>query len=327
MTYLAHPVTTPKNASQHVPSSGRARRQTGRPGATQANRPNCLPTGEGSYLVPIGRRGAQTHQLATARGDNPEQASIDELTRERVTKPAKAKQDPTFSRRVEEHYDTTCQAPTNQPGRTTIRPVATDIPTTGAETQRQERDAKCTQDRLPDGSGKRNLPHSNSSEVDIIWTPYLGSAIGNLTSPPHTPLALTGPPRRERPHHTTSTSAGLLTRPSFVPRGHISRSAASASCGLLDASVNPYEAKFRLIKVGIETEFFLAAPNPGLNHTTLEGFVAKLTQRHNEQVPRPHPRMLETLRPYNYTGPYTKWSLLQDSSLGSTSVPCKIIPT
>lgn len=76
-----------------------------------------------------------------------------------------------------------------------------------------------------------------------------------------------------------------------------------------------------LIKLGIETEFYLAGLDPMHNRDTLTEFLAVLAQKHNRVVPALHPRMQEGVRPYAYEGPYTEWCMVEEESLASNWIP------
>jgi hypothetical protein len=128
-------------------------------------------------------------------------------------------------------------------------------------------------------------PDTSSSKSDFRTAPNVVSATELLNNPPR----------------KTTTSPRPLTRPLYKLRG----------------------SRFRVMKLGIETEFYLAAHNPIHNRGSLPDFVTVLAENYNKQIPVHHPRMLETIRPYRYTGPYDKWCLLKDESLGSNWLPCK----
>jgi hypothetical protein len=132
---------------------------------------------------------------------------------------------------------------------------------------------------------KIQQPDTSSSKSDFRTAPNVVSGTELLKNPPR----------------KTATSPRPLTRPLYKLRG----------------------SRFRVMKLGIETEFYLAARNPINNRGNLPDFVTILAENYNKQMPVHHPRMLQTMRPYSYTGPYDKWCFLKDESLGSNWLPCK----
>jgi hypothetical protein len=118
------------------------------------------------------------------------------------------------------------------------------------------------------------------------------------------------PPRR-RPLSTPEQHAGHLTR---VPHGP------GAAAG---SSRSPPKSKFRTINIGIEAEFYLA-PLDTERHAereTIAHFTETLAANYNKQVAARHPRMRKDIRPYDYTGLYTEWCLVEDATLGRGSQP------
>ena len=90
------------------------------------------------------------------------------------------------------------------------------------------------------------------------------------------------------------------------------------------SSTSPPESVVRPIKIGIESEFYLAARNTANSRDTLEDFIDILTAKHNRQLPA-HSQMRRTLRPYEYSGNYYgKWCFVKESTIGTVHEPCKL---
>ncbi|KAF7508083.1 hypothetical protein GJ744_009665 [Endocarpon pusillum] len=71
----------------------------------------------------------------------------------------------------------------------------------------------------------------------------------------------------------------------------------------------------RIIKLGIETEFFLAAKKLEDFDISVEGFAETLAANHNQAVRPPHPQMRPTMRPPYEQGDYARWCLATDSTV------------
>lgn len=80
----------------------------------------------------------------------------------------------------------------------------------------------------------------------------------------------------------------------------------------------------RVIKIGIETEFEVAACQNDDRRAMLTNFVKNLATNHNTFVHKRHHRMQTFVRRYNYRGVYNKWCMVEDPSIsGSKCEPCK----
>ncbi len=90
-------------------------------------------------------------------------------------------------------------------------------------------------------------------------------------------------------------------------------------------SASPPGSVIRTIKVGIETEFYLAANNPEYFQETMPNFSVMLAEIYNEKVPRQHPRMRPNMRPYEFHGDYNRWCLVNDETVSTQRSPCKPI--
>jgi hypothetical protein len=166
-----------------------------------------------------------------------------------------------------------------------IRPLETKRSASGEETRKQCTGSRDVQNRPASKAVQRQQPDTSSPESDFRTAPNAVSATERLNNP----------------LRKATTSSKSLTRPLYKSR----------------------DSEFRLMKIGLETEFYLAARNPINDRGNLPEFVTVLARNYNKQISVRHPRMLETMRAYRYTGPYDKWCLLRDESLGSNWLPCK----
>lgn len=172
----------------------------------------------------------------------------------------------------------------------------------------------------------RTRVRAQSSDVNPLWVARLTQATTNLTS-------------RLSPSSTLPRGSQTLVRPptarSFVgqrPQGSSFRSGASTALsqsppqrpeGTADPAKISSSSGFRAIKIGIETEFYLAARSTKHFNHMIDDFAMTIAVNHNKQVQAPRPRMREGLRPYNYIGPYTEWCLVEEGSVGSEKSPCR----
>lgn len=80
----------------------------------------------------------------------------------------------------------------------------------------------------------------------------------------------------------------------------------------------------RVIKIGIETEFEVAACHEDNQRAMLTDFVKNLANNHNTLVHKRHHRMQTYVRRYNYRGVYNKWCMVEEPSIaGNKCEPCK----
>ncbi|ERF75865.1 hypothetical protein EPUS_01231 [Endocarpon pusillum Z07020] len=173
--------------------------------------------------------------------------------------------------------------------------------------------------RSADKDDQEQLPNSETQGADASMATFTASAIEPARNQAQLPREPTISPSTQS--RATLTTAGLLRKPSFDLRRRLAPLGALRHSGLLESSTSPYSSGLRSIKIGIETEFYLAGLQEWLNHTSLDGFTAILTRQHNQQVPVQHSRMQEYLRPYHYQGPYTQWCLVKEESLMSFGIP------
>jgi hypothetical protein len=143
------------------------------------------------------------------------------------------------------------------------------------------------------------VPPGTSSEIDE-----------SSRSSPRAPGSAA--PSRRRPLSTPEKHTGHLTR---VPHGP------GAAAG---SSRSPPKSRFRTINIGIEAEVYLAplAAERHAERETIAHFAETLAANYNKQVAARHPRMRKDIRPYEYTGLYTEWCLVEDDTLGRGSQPC-----
>ncbi|KAF7508046.1 hypothetical protein GJ744_009628 [Endocarpon pusillum] len=94
-----------------------------------------------------------------------------------------------------------------------------------------------------------------------------------------------------------------------------STSAIEASPGA-GSSKRPSQSQFRHLRLGIETEFLLAARNPDHNRPRLDHFAEVLAANYNAHIDRSrrHPRMNSTLLAPNDPDDNKKWSMVYEST-------------
>ncbi|KAF7505735.1 hypothetical protein GJ744_000501 [Endocarpon pusillum] len=80
-------------------------------------------------------------------------------------------------------------------------------------------------------------------------------------------------------------------------------------------------SEIRTIKLGIETEFYLASRDTDYHGNDVTSFVAFLTHSYNATVPQQHPRMRPDFRPYSFDGDYHKWCIVLDATMSSLFSP------
>ncbi len=116
---------------------------------------------------------------------------------------------------------------------------------------------------------------------------------------------ISGPSQASTPSHVAGTSR------------------ASASSRTAKSSVDP-EGEYRYMRLGIESEFFLAALASEHNAAQLGSFVNILASNHNRAVGHEHPRMHHTLTAPYAIHDYSKWTMAEEPSLeNSLKPPCK----
>lgn len=91
------------------------------------------------------------------------------------------------------------------------------------------------------------------------------------------------------------------------------------------SSSGPSQSEFRHLRLGIETEFLLAARNPHHDRPRLDHFAEVLAANHNAYVGRQYPRMNSTLLAPNDPDDNTKWSMVYESTNWRDRSPCKAL--
>jgi hypothetical protein len=91
------------------------------------------------------------------------------------------------------------------------------------------------------------------------------------------------------------------------------------------SSMRPSESDFRHLRLGIETEFLLAARNPHYNRPRLDHFAEILAANYNAHLGRQYPRMNSTLLAPNDPDDNTKWSMVYESTNWRDRSPCKAL--
>lgn len=134
-----------------------------------------------------------------------------------------------------------------------------------------------------------------------------------------------GPSRLPETAVTPSSAAGHL-RAAVSPRAVGSSTAGSSrvvrppsALGLLS---QPSKPQFRRMRLGIETEFYLAAYNWELVADELNKFVKLLALEYNRQANLQH-RMHDNLRIPGESDDYSKWSMVREGSIAGPRSPCK----
>ena len=123
----------------------------------------------------------------------------------------------------------------------------------------------------------------------------------------------TGPPKGPSRGATAGTASGS----SAVP------SSAAGSSRAATTSIGPSGSGSRMIKLGVETEFYLAARNRSNSRDHVRDFADILAINYNAQVDRRHPRMWGMRKAQKEPENYTVWSVLLDNSILATASPCK----
>jgi hypothetical protein len=78
------------------------------------------------------------------------------------------------------------------------------------------------------------------------------------------------------------------------------------------------------VKIGIETEFYLAARSDHCIEAEVREFVFKLAHLHNTTVPHHYPKMRTSLQPYEDEGSYGTWCMGQDETILKPSPLCQL---
>lgn len=326
--------------------------------ALRSTPPKDVRTKNRPQITPA-RLGQNTCHKASAHTIGRPQALSNGLPGSQIVRLARTEQNPTPCENAQKTFDSACEASVDVPGTGGVPPrsSASDVPTSigkpeGAE--RQQTGTRGSQVRAVGEDGQSQVLNANAHLGKTTEAPSASTAIEPFTSSPRSshastrstvnlisPLAPISPLTRSS--HTPLISARPSTRPSIVPHvsaepstrrpGTVAGPLLSSSCrrgrvGPVGAfrpeyTTSPDGSGIRSIKVGIETEFYLAARNPANDRARLEDFVTVLAKNYNQQIPPQHPRMLEKLRAKSYAGPYEEWCLVPERTLRSNRLPCK----
>ena len=320
MISIANPSSTHPKGSGRVPLADLLRLQASRQAVDSARRLRAVRIETCAEFIPVGLEGAHAHQSPTTSSKGIQYVSDGSVQSQTFCQPASI-QTSTRQRKVQQSSVTPRRPITGPSGKIQSGACVTENSTLGKGEQQKSTAGGNVPVRSADKDDQELLPNTEIQGADARMTTFAASAIEPASNwvpwlwEPTTPSS--------RPSRATLTSAGLLRRPSFELRRRLAPLSAVRNPGLFESSTSPYSSGLRSIKVGIETEFYLAGLQKWRNHTSLDGFTAILTRQHNQQVPVQHSRMQEYLRPYNYQGPYTQWCLVKDESLMSFGIPCK----
>lgn len=144
-------------------------------------------------------------------------------------------------------------------------------------------------------------------------------------------------PRGEMPYRQTGASAPLPPRAGEGGRGQplridspggapgestqtLQRRRPSRSEAAAGSSKSPGIQK---VKIGIETEFYLAPRSHHCIAAELREFVFRLAQLHNTTVLHHYPKMRTSLQPYEDEGSYGTWCLGQDETIVKPNPLCQ----
>lgn len=118
-------------------------------------------------------------------------------------------------------------------------------------------------------------------------------------------------------------SAGLSRSPSRCGEVGAGPSRVVGTRAPAGPSVGSHRPGFRKLRLGIETEFYLAAYNSALVKSNGEAFASGLAADFNTCVGPEHPRMYKFLRRPEDLDDYTQWSMVYDGSIWTQKSPCK----
>lgn len=320
MISIASPSSTHPKRSGQVPSADVSRLQASSQAVDSARRLRAVRLRTCAGCISAGLEAAHAHKSPTASSESIQHISDGSVQSQTLCQPASIQ---TSTRRRKVHQPSaTLRRPTTGPsGEIQSGACVTENLLSGEEEQQKSAPGMNVPLRSADKDDQEQLPNSETQGADASMTTITASAIEPASNQAQWPQEATASPSRQS--GATLTSTGLLRRPSFNLHRRLAPLSALRDSGLLESSTSPYSSGLRSIKIGIETEFYLAGLQKWLNHSSLDGFTAVLTRQHNQQVPVQHSRMQEYLRPYYYQGPYTEWCLVKEESLMSFGIPCK----
>jgi hypothetical protein len=149
----------------------------------------------------------------------------------------------------------------------------------------------------------------------------------------------TNTPRESSLSVASNTAAGTPTKARIIPRPNELPGLLKTPCDGTQAARLPVEAAgpspspgsaSRLIRLGIEAEFLLAAHNRSKNRHHMNNFAKTVAKGHNAHTAFENPEyppMRESLLQCFHPDDYTEWCLVTDITLTNTGrAPCKQIP-
>jgi hypothetical protein len=240
-------------------------------------------------------------------------------------------------------------------GPNTVR-QATSRATSGlrGETQDQASSASILQDRSGNQGG-RLRPLSGSAPQWAGLVPLMGNLSLGVNPPtrssgeqqepdtcaargPSASRSFIRPPRRQpqlsqvieesRPKLSAgpTISGGSMTIPPRTTQatGTSARPPDTTGAGIAAGSLtSASQSGPRILNIGIETEFILAAHREDHSAETLEEFAMILAADHNLRVRGTQKKMRRDLRPMGYSDEYTDWCLVRDDTIERQRAPCK----
>ena len=334
-----------------------------RKGSPARPRENLVPRGERQQfsgctdMISVTRRPRIEKKHALPFSPN------DEST---LLRPASGGESLTLRGRAENISESIDTSPPNFPGRVAVGPSAAHSAETQTFRSATGREEVCCRGKIPhestcatdtqvrqSGEGDRrppscaiagqNLPPRRQTPTQLLFAG--GGRQSSSISPPRPvrgkasmtsdiqPSASPSCNSRTRQEHSTRPARGswLVTPPSCGPR-----SPARPAIGLPLAARAPTApsrgSETRTIQIGIESEFLIASSTYEDWYPTLETFIKALADKYNTKVSKRHPRMRNTIRPYDYRGPFDKWCWVEEACLtppgadGSKVEPCKPLP-
>ena len=136
--------------------------------------------------------------------------------------------------------------------------------------------------------------------------------------------ARSGPPPKAPASSRPSRSPRLVAGGSVVP-SRITSCLSAAESSSASSSSYP-ESELQCMRLGIESEFYLAALDPKNNAATIEGFVEQLASNHNKVVGDKYCQMHHILDHHDMSHDYTKWNMVTEPTMElKIAPPCKLI--
>jgi hypothetical protein len=158
------------------------------------------------------------------------------------------------------------------------------------------------------------IPHATSASVRLPMrqSPLPQVFEESLRNPSISLVASAGYPTIPPPRAKVQTTSSSVRPP------HSAGAGTAAGSPMITSQSGP-----RIINIGIETEFLLAAHREDHAAETLEEFARILAADHNLRVRGTQKRMRIGLRSMEYIGEYTEWCLVKDYTIERHTSPCK----